>query len=122
MSYNNNRLKKSQGVLLFFILLKMDSERNKSSRTEESSKNIANESDYLNSEGIRILSFDRMTDECQSSPKKHKKDNASGKELSPNNCTGDSSPNRSTVVKRTLSKKLTKIDKRIFIVFCKENS
>ena len=80
----------------------MDSERNKSSRTEEPSKNIANESDNLNSKGIKSLSFDRMTNECQSSPKRHNKDNASGKELPPNNNTGDSSPIKRTVVKRKM--------------------
>ena len=80
----------------------MDSERNKSSRTEELSKNITNENDDLNSKGIRSLSFDIMIDDCQSSPKKHTKDNTSGKELSPNNSIGDSSPIKSTVVKKKL--------------------
>ena len=98
----------------------MDSERNKSSRTEEPSKNIANESDDLKSKGIRSLSFNRMTDEYQSSPKRHKRDNASGKELSPNNSTGDSSPIKSTIVKKQLSKNSPKLTKGFSSFFVKK--
>ena len=82
----------------------MDSERNESSIPEESGKNIANEKDDLTSTDIRSLSFDTMTDECQSSPKKRKKDNVSVKNLLPNNSTCGSSPIRNTVVNKKMSK------------------
>ena len=82
----------------------MDSERNDSSIPEEPAKSIATEREDLTSKSTRVLSFDRMTDECQSSPKKRKKDNANGKDLSPNNSTGDSSPIRSMMVNKKMSK------------------
>ena len=82
----------------------MEFERNKSSIPEEPCQNIANDTDDITSKGIRVLPFDRCTDECQSSTKRHKKDNANGKDFSPNNSTGDSSPIRSTVVNKKCQK------------------
>ena len=51
----------------------MEFERNKSLIPEEPCQNIANDTDDITSKGIRVLPFDRCTDECQSSTKRQKK-------------------------------------------------
>lgn len=98
----------------------MEFERNKSSIPEEPCQNIANDTDDITSKGIRVLPFDRCTDECQSSTKRHKKDNANGKDFSPNNSTGDSSPIRSTVVNKKMSKNSPKLTKGFSSFFVKK--